>query len=76
MRFDADSWSRIGAKAERVGLSRAAFIRDAARAEIVRAEASGQLGELAARVDRVGRGLLVVRAAQSRQSRPRGGLMA
>lgn len=36
VRFDADTWSAIQQHARRLGVPRAAFIRDAARAEVVR----------------------------------------
>ena len=62
VRFDADTWSEIQQHARRLGVAKAAFIRDAARAEIARlAErehvARGMFGhdldELYARVGRI-----------------------
>jgi len=47
IRFDADTWAAIQQHARRLGVAQAAFIRDAARAEVVRlAEREGAAREL------------------------------
>ena len=61
VRFDADQWSGLAAQAERLGVRRAAFIRDAVAARIATLDerdrraalyASDDFGALVARVER------------------------
>lgn len=53
VRFDPESWAKIGEQAARLGIPRAAFVREAAQARVTRSECREELGQLRERVDRL-----------------------
>ncbi len=68
VRFDAETWEQVGIHADRLGLHRAAFIREATQARIARSDARDEIRRLCERVDRLE--ATVTRALRARQRRP------
>lgn len=66
VRFDADAWAAVCREADRLGVPRALFIRDAVHARVVRLEHHTELQELASRVERAERGLTIALTALRR----------
>lgn len=66
VRFDTESWERIGEQAARLGIPRSAFIREAAQARVSRSECRDEVRQLRERIDRLE--ALVTRTLQRRRS--------
>lgn len=66
VRFDADAWEQVGVHADRLGLARSAFIRDATQARIARCEVHDEIRQLHDRIDRLEQ--FVTRAIRARRS--------
>lgn len=66
VRFDADAWEAICREADRLGVPRSMFIREATTARIARCEQHTELRELTDRVDRIERRLTLALTALRR----------
>lgn len=68
VRFDAETWEQVGIHADRLGLHRAAFIREATQARIARGDTRDEIRQICERVDRLE--ACITRALRARQRRP------
>jgi hypothetical protein len=60
VRFDEDSWLDLCREADRLGVARAQYIREATQARVARAAVAVELRELEGRVARLERAVVVV----------------
>lgn len=66
VRFDADAWEAICREADRLGVARSMFIREAPTARIARCEQRSELRDLADRVEHIERRLALAIVALRR----------
>lgn len=60
VRFDADTWADLTAEAERLGVGKAVYIREATQARIERSRPNADVDRLSARTERLERLIAVL----------------
>jgi len=53
VRFDVELWQDFGMEAQRLGIPRSAYVRDAVREKVARAAYRSALAQLVARIERL-----------------------